>query len=720
MNTTRFIAALLGPLTALLGQQPAAPEAQGVIRVTSKEVLVDVVVRDRKGRFLHKLTARDFAVTDDGVVQKIIGFREVSGGAGAVPAPGEASASTSSAAPQRTADLARPTRLVSFVFDKLSVDSRRVARQGALDMLKNELEPNTYYGVFFIDQRLRVVQAFCRDRALLRAAVERATGIGASDFANDNTSLKQASDQTSGSDGAAAATASSAASSRGAAAVDGGGMANEAMGKMVDSMLSFSTELSREQEGRSSILSLFAVIREQIRMPGRKALIYFSEGIQLPNSLWSQFQAMISAANRANVSVYAVDARGVRIESDQIGSSAMLKSATVTSYRQATTVENVAVQRKDVMVFDQALDSLRANAQAVLGELAEGTGGALIANTNDVRVGLRRVADELDSHYEISYQAGAEIFDGRFHAIDVKLDRADAQVQARNGYYSLPTLDGQAVYPYEVPLLNAVAKSPLPRAFEFRSAVLRFRPKDGGTMQSSLVFDLPLKDITFAKNDEKKVYKTHLSLMALVKDASGHVVAKLSRDVPFEEPIDKLAGFQQGRLIVTRALSLAPGRYTVETAVADREGNKISAKRSALVIPAATPGVALSEITLIRRFEKAPDDPEPEDPFINGKSRIVPTLLDTVPGGKGTALSLFFAVYPESGAPPPTMLMEFLQDGKLVAQGAPELPTADARGVIPYIANSPLENFKSGQYEVRVTVTQGSHAARQSMFVNIE
>ena len=168
-------------------------------------------------------------------------------------------------------------------------------------------------------------------------------------------------------------------------------------------------------------------------------------------------------------------------------------------------------------------------------------------------------------------------------------------------------------------------------------------------------------------------------------------------------------------------MKLAPGRDTLESAVADREGQWISAKRSALVIPAASPSVALSGITLIRRFDNAPEYPEPDDPYVNAKAKIVPTLIDTVPGGKGAMLSLYFVVYPQPGVPnPPKLIMEFLQDGKPVVQGTPELPPPDARVVIPYIANSPIGNLKPGQYEVRVTVTQAGRTAQESTFVTIE
>lgn len=698
-----------------------APESPAIIRVTSKEVLVDVVVRDKRGRFIHKLGAGDFVVTEDGNPQHVTGFREVTGPE-AVTALSDPNSTSAPVSRPKTADSnTREVRLVSLVFERLGIESRKLARQGALDMVNREIPANVYYGVFYIDQRLRVIQTFTNDRAKIRAAVEKATGITGSDFANDNASAKLAVQETGGSSGAADATASAAASSRGAAAVNSAGMANEQMNRMVTDMLEFSEELARDQEGRSSIYSLLAMVHEQGRLPGRKAMVYFTEGIQLPNSMWSQFETLISAANRANVSVYAVDARGLTVKSDMAAANAALATAAGNSYGiWARSTESTPVTRGQAMVFDTAMDALRANVQAVLQELAESTGGALIANTNDLRQPLRKVDEEISSFYEISYQPHNDNYDGRFHEIGVKVNRSNAQVMSRSGYFSLPSMEGQIVYPYEVPLLNAVAKAPLPKAFDYRASVIQFQPQTGGR-QSSLVFDLPLKEVTFAKDEAGKTYRTHISVMALIKDSSGRVAAKLSRDVPVKEPLDKLDSFRNGRFIVTRVVKLPPGRYTVESAVADREGQKISAKRSALVIPPPNQSVSMSGITLIRRFEKAPLDPELDDPYVNAKSKVIPTLIDTVPGGKGSVLSLYFAIYPQAGlAEPVKLLMEFLQDGKLVVKGSPDLPPPDSRGVIPYIANTPIESLKPGQYEVRVTVAQGGRAAQESKFVTIE
>lgn len=129
----------------------------------------------------------------------------------------------------------------------------------------------------------------------------------------------------------------------------------------------------------------------------------------------------------------------------------------------------------------------------------------------------------------------------------------------------------------------------------------------------------------------------------------------------------------------------------------------------------------MSGITLIRRFEKAPETPESDDAFVQGVSKIIPTLNDTVPGGKGAVLSLYFVVYPErTSTDVPKLLIEFLKDGKLITRGAPDLPKPDARGVIPYVANSPIEGLDGGQYEIRLTALQGGKAAQQSTFVTIE
>ena len=691
----------------LLAQEPAP-----LVRASANEVIVDVVVRDKKGKLVRGLTAPDFIVLEDGAPQTITAVREIATGLADSPA-------TAGAKRPEGVDPARPIRLFTLVFDRLGIDSRRLARQAAHDLIKEDLGSNVYLAVFFADLHLKVIQPFTNDRAKLKTAIDNATSGSPTDYANAAIDLQLAANSTRGSEGSA----DRAANTQGAS-VDGGGMANEAMARMINDMLEFTETSTREQQGRSSIFALWGIVKEQQRLPGRKTLLYFAEGLQVPNSLQAQFRSMISSANRSNVSVYAIDARGLSIANDnQAGQDLMNKNLRVSQgyYRSSQSSQASAVTREEVMQFDRALDAIRANPQVALAELAESTGGFLIANTNDFRQPLRRLTEEIGSYYELIYRPANANLDGRFRALEVKLARGDFKIQSRSGYYALPSLGNQMVYPYEVPLLNALGEKPLPRGVEYRAAVVRYGPLESG-QQSALIFDLPMRGITFRANPEKTAYRTHFSFLALLKDEQGQVVGKISRDLPMDEPIDKLAGFQQGRAIFTKPVMLRPGRYTLESAAVDREGQKFAARRTSVVVPPAAPGkVALSGITLIRRTDKAPPAPEAGDPFVVGSNRIIPTLHDAVPGGAGQVLSLYFVIYPAAGASdPPALTIEFFRDEQPVGAGSPELSAPLADGRIPYIANTPLDAFARGLHEVRVTVRQAGAIAQQSIFVTIE
>src|SRR5205814_3491819 len=76
--------------------------------------------------------------------------------------------------------------------------------------------------------------------------------------------------------------------------------------------------LEREQSGYATTDGLFAIIEQMRRLPGRKSLVLFSEGLALPPAVQRLFGVVIDAANRANVSIYTRDAAGLRAERTQL------------------------------------------------------------------------------------------------------------------------------------------------------------------------------------------------------------------------------------------------------------------------------------------------------------------------------------------------------------------------------------------------------------------
>ena len=75
--------------------------------------------------------------------------------------------------------------------------------------------------------------------------------------------------------------------------------------------------MERDQQGYATTNGLFAIIGTLGRIPGRKSLVLFSEGIAIPPAVQRLFLGVIDAANRANVSIYTMDAAGLRAESEQ-------------------------------------------------------------------------------------------------------------------------------------------------------------------------------------------------------------------------------------------------------------------------------------------------------------------------------------------------------------------------------------------------------------------
>jgi VWFA-related protein len=692
--------------------KPESPSAstQPVIRAGTEEVLLDLVVRDKKGKLVRDLKPGEVEIYDDGTRQNIAGFRLTSS-----PRVESLTGPAQGTNAPKTLDPLRTVRLVSLLFEGLDNDARRLARQAALEFLKTELEQNVYVAVFTIHERLYILQQFTNDRDLLRKAIDRATAAHYTQLAEESAAIRKQLEalQNDQQTAEASLAASQPGRNNPSGAAAGQSAAAAKMAQTALNMLQFEESMTRLQQARSSIFSLLSVIRGQVGLPGRKTVVYFSDGMQVPDSVIEQFNSMISAANVAGVTVYAVDARGLTTEGQNSEVASMLQSAVRSSRRQQTAIGE-ATNPDQVRVFDTARDSMHANRQQALENLAVSTGGFLIANTNDYRTPFQRISEDINSYYELTYVPTSREYDGHFHKIQVRVDRPDVRVQARSGYFALPKTDSNTLNAFEVPLLAALNAKPIPRDFDYKAALLHFGPS-GDRVTSVIAVELPLQNVGVSRDDEKKTYQAHFSCLALIKDATGHVVEKFSEDVPFGGPVDKLPAFQQWQYHLARRVALPPGRYTLETVVLDREAAKASAKRALFIL--APPGpVSMSHIVVVRRLEALTD---PDDPLRFQGKRIVPMLSPTIKAGD--ELQLYVSVHPKKEASEPAQLtLEFLQDGALVARGTPELPGADETGAIRYIASSPTAALKPGQYEVRVTARQGADAAQERTSLTIE
>ena len=162
-HAATFIALLL--LIAPLSTQAQTTDQS--LTIGAKEVLLDVIARDKKGRNVRDLKPEEIEIYEDGVKQTITSFRLLETTVAATTI-----ANTSTSFP---VDPSRPVNLVTMVFDNLDNSSRKLAREAALDFVNTGMQQNVMVAVYTVSNRFYVLQSFTTDKDKVRQAIELAT-----------------------------------------------------------------------------------------------------------------------------------------------------------------------------------------------------------------------------------------------------------------------------------------------------------------------------------------------------------------------------------------------------------------------------------------------------------------------------------------------------------------------------------------------------------------
>ena len=654
---------------------PVAPAAEAP--PAADKVILDVVVKDKKDVVVPDLKPEEVEVTENGSKRPVESVRFVKPGEAATEGPG-------------------PGNLVSLVFSGMDQNQQGRARQAVEELLKHDLGPNTHIGVFRIGLQLWTVQPFTNDLALVRQGVEKAASnldqaLAEPDMAARKLVADTLAQLATGKAGDPAAVSRA-----------------EVLGKIIRQ----GDRLLRQQQLGSPLYLLMAVAKGQATAPGRKAVLYFAGGLDVPGQIDTVFKATQSEANRAHVSFYAIDVGGLATWSEGQSARSALEDVAKTSREQGQKTSG-STSRDEIKVDENAEASTRANWKQPLKELSENTGGQAVLDSNDYRKPMERLAADLGGFYEITYAPASATWDGALRSTDVKVSRAGTKVQHGNGYIATPPDDAGPVLAYELPLLDALKSTEPRKDFPITAGTFAF----GSTLEGremTLVAELPISSFKVTTDPKTKLYKLHFALLALVKDAGGKTVERVSQDYPFQGPLDKLPQLQQGNVVFKRKLVVPPGSYTLELVAQDRESAATSVHRTPLVVPPAE-GLAVSSVVIVRRMEPAPplQPGAPEDPLRGEAMRIVPSLDDPISKATTAKLPVYVVVYPVAGAAAPQMTLEFSAEGKPEGRNSVVLPAPDPDGRIRFLAPIPIDRFAPGRHELTVTVRQGNAQATE-------
>lgn len=693
-------------------QQKPAPKPQEVMNTTA--VLVDVVVKDRRGRVIKDLNAEDFEVFEDGDKQTLDGFERIARDAG-VLMNNEAKTETKeksapTAAPNTTPVAVRNANesqlgatAMALVFDRLSPNARNLARQAALTYVGNNTELPAYTGVYAINLSLQRIQSFTRDPKLVKLGIENAgtrassssVGDSAANAEATNNQISLATAASNAAAGAAGAGNSAAGSAAGAAGVDA------QLLEMQRRMNETYEALERNQQGFASVNGLMALVNAMATMPGRKAVVYFSEGMAIPPDVAQQFRSVVNAANRANVAIYTVDAAGLRAES--------------TLAQTRNTVNDIAQRRQGQIgssgpitgdpltkQLERNEDRLRGDPQSALTTLAQETGGTFIGSTSDIGAKLKEVDEDMSTYYLLSYAPTNTNYDGKFRNLSVKVKRNGVYIQARKGYFAVNTPGYVPVLDYETPALAILAKPNPPITFPVYVTGMNF-PDMSRPLRSVIRVQAPANAFTFIEEKDAKVFTTNFTIVVLIRDQSRQVVGKLSRQYVLRVPPDKLNETKNSPVFLDRPTELPPGRYELEVIAYDVPSEKASVKIGSITVEDPTENkLRTSSLSIIQRA--VPFTEKSDSPFKVGEMMLFPNLTGVTL--KALKQMLFhFVVYPAKGSKPPAEFrLQITQSGKSFADLPLKLESPDDKGRIVFASGIPIESLTPGGYALRITV----------------
>jgi VWFA-related protein len=735
------------PLTTVLLAMAAAAAAQEAppepvdeppeFGVESSVVLVDVVVRDRNGRAVRDLGASDFRLFEDGQRQELQSFRVVSGGRpgpdrllAVEPAPaGEAAAaaveeSTPAVAspPAEEGEEAVPS-VIAFVFDRLSPNARNIAHQATQVYLERGHVDGDIVAVFGIDLALHVLQPFTRRLSAIEHGFERALVQANTSFASTRDEWRAAQER-AGRNQDLATTLSTGGLAGGAVSEQGalaGSLAVQVAFDQIEARMARSFDaLERDQQGFASTNGLKAVVEGLRTVPGRKTVIFFSEGLALPASVLAQFRSVVAMANRAQVSVYSVDAGGLRVQSETAETRDELMTLAMTRARQESSSALGSTSVALTRGLERSEDMLRLNPHAGLGQLAEETGGFLVSDTNDLSQGFGRIQEDMRFHYVLAYTPSDARYDGRFREIAVEVSRPGVRVQSRRGYFAVPPHVVLPARPHEATVVAVLDEAGERRDFPIWASALTF-PEPERPGHVAVLVQLSGTEVSWSEpSAEQPDYEADFSILVRFRNLEGEEMDRLSQRYLLSVPARSFDAARQGDVLFFKETDLPPGRYTVEAIAHDSRSDRASVFRGRLEVEAmAERDLRLSSVALVERVEELPVEEQGSgNPFVFGPTMLYPNL--GAPFHKSTTpnLGFYFTAYGGGDRASPTQAtIELLQLGQTLATLPTPLPEPDDRGRIQYAGALPIEGLPEGDFTLRVSVTDGaSIATREAAF----
>ncbi|HEX8888834.1 MAG TPA: VWA domain-containing protein [Pyrinomonadaceae bacterium] len=572
---------------------------EDVVRITTQLIQVDAVVTDKNDQVIPDLKLSDFSLYENGKRQDLQ-FIEFVGSDSKPRVEGNVEVAGRTIEPEIARNLSAKDlhRVFAFVVDDLTIpfEDLTTVRKLLTDFVDNRMTEGDLVAIVRVVGGGGLLQQFTSDKQLLRRAIAELTPRTHpySAFNNlDSVDRLDSQPQPATSAGGEVGGGPS-----GSTATD---VNLAAPGAAMDSDVSLDG-ITRDDRATTTLLVAGNVIDSMKLLPGRKNMVLFSGGLSIFDSSRSEVSVvgapvtiqqtqtrsnvqylinqLVDRATRAGVAINTMDVRGIKANrgvSQFTDPGNEAKSALMTS---VTDNSGTFGRVTNMSEFDNtALDTLTGHQGLQL--LADATGGVSVINTSNFNQGLDRVVNR-SSYYILAYKPN-EPFDGKFHKLQIKVERSGAKVYSRVGYVAKADESSSKPLTKEQAVVRA-AMSPLAKrevavsgAFQYR-----FMPENRALIDVDLHIDASQLDF---KQEADGKYHTTLEVVGFVVNRQGKTETGFSETIKAGLTPDEYKRALDNGLGYTGHVQLLAGTYQLRVAVREEDTGKLGSLSKYLEVP---------------------------------------------------------------------------------------------------------------------------------------
>jgi len=684
---------LLAPAVAQQATLPAAapaatpsakPAAEGPVLFKSNTnlVIADITVKDKAGNLIPNLKQDDFTVYEDGKPQKISVFEYQELGLEPEP-PEELKLTDELKLPEAPkAELTSPTpgqlhfkdkRLMVFYMDfsSMAVAEQLRAQDAALDYLKKYITKDDLVAIILYTSTPVVLTDFTDDRDALTNVI-RQLPIGE---ATELAGLADTGDDNGADTGAA--------------------------------FVADETEFNVYNTDKK--LNAIGQVAKMLKsFPEKKALIYFSSGVSgtgMENQ--AQLEATINLAEKANMAIFPIDARGLMADPPGGGAS-------------------TAGPRGAGLYNGSAYNSQRSGinaSQDTLNSLAADTGGKMFVDSNNIGLGIQNVQKSMSSYYLVGYYSNNDKDDGKYRKITYKLNSkiAGAKLEGREGYYAEKNWQKMNGEDKEYQLTQALSSgdpvTDLPMVLQldyFRISPTAYYVPASIRVPGSVV----------ATAQKGGAIETQLDFAGQVQDETHAAVGSVRDNIKIKLDGANAERATKGTYQYDAGFTLQPGTYHLKFVVRENISGKMGTFEAKFVVPdlsADTHGLKLSSIiwsnqrnpvtSAVGSAERSSRQTLAANPLVVGTEKVIPNVTKVF--RRAQTLYVNFDVYDAQPDPTDTKSRRVKVSMSLFNKSgmrAFEVGPIDATQVsstrpeaVPVQFQIPLKDVPAGEYTSQIT-----------------